>query len=155
MNHEHTDFGHLEKHIAEILKSGAARDERARAIAAELHAAGDYRWVGIYDVTPEEVRIIAYSGPGEPAYPAFPRDRGLTGRALQSGQTVVVGDVTKDANYLTAFGTTRSEMIVPVYANGTIVGTIDVESERVDAFGDADRAALERAAKALTPLYDR
>lgn len=153
MNHEHTDFEHVEKHIAEILASGASREERARAIAAEIHAAGNYRWVGVYDVTPEEVRIIAFSGPGAPQYPSFSKDKGLTGQALRENATISVGDVTKDANYLTAFGTTRSEMIVPVHANGAIAGTIDVESERVNAFTDADREALQRIADAIAPLF--
>lgn len=46
-------------------------------------------------------------------------------------------------------------MIVPVRVNGAIVGTIDVESERVNAFGDEDRAWLERIAQALGPLFSR
>lgn len=153
MDFNHTDFEHLEKHIAEILASRESREERARAIAAEIHAAGEYRWVGLYDVTPETVSIIAYSGPGAPAYPSFPRDKGLTGQMLRDGKTAAVGDVTKDPNYLTAFSTTRSEMIVPVLAGGEIVGTIDVESERVDAFADCDRQWLERIAQTLVPLY--
>lgn len=153
MNHEHTTFESLQKHIGEILRSNASREERARAVAAEIHAAGDYRWVGIYDVTAQAVSIIAYSGPGAPQYPSFPRDRGLTGQMLRTGQTVLVGDVTKDPNYLTAFGTTRSEMVVPVRVNGEIVGTLDVESERLNAFEDGDRVALERVANALAPLF--
>jgi putative methionine-R-sulfoxide reductase with GAF domain len=153
MDHEHTDFSHLEKHIGEILSSNASREERARAVAAEIHAAGGYRWVGLYDVTPEAVSVISYSGPGAPQNPTFPRDKGLTGQMLRTGETVVVGDVTKDPNYLTAFSTTRSEMVVPVRVNGEIVGTIDVESERINAFADADRAWLERVAGAVAPLY--
>lgn len=153
MNHEHTDFAHVEKHIAEILAASASREERAGAVAAEIHAAGNYRWVGLYDVTSDEVRIIAYSGPGAPKYPSFSKDKGLTGQALRANATVSVGDVTKDANYLAAFSTTRSEMIVPVRANGGIAGTIDVESERLNAFTDADRQALERIAVALAPLF--
>ncbi|HET6895596.1 MAG TPA: GAF domain-containing protein [Candidatus Baltobacteraceae bacterium] len=153
MNHEHTDFDHVGKHIAEILASSASREERARAVAAEIHAAGNYRWVGLYDVTAEAVSIIGYSGPGAPSYPSFARDRGLTGEVLRTGQTVVVGDVTANAKYLTAFATTRSEMIVPVRADGEIAGTIDVESERVDALTGADRVALERIAQALEPLF--
>ncbi|HKU67942.1 MAG TPA: GAF domain-containing protein [Candidatus Baltobacteraceae bacterium] len=153
MNYDHTDFPHVEKHIAEILASNESREERARAVAAEIHAAGEYRWVGIYEVTPQAVRIVSYSGPGAPAYPTFPRDQGLTGQMLRTGRSVAVGDVTKDPNFLAAFSTTRSEMIVPVRVQGEIVGTIDVESERINAFHDADRTWLERIAAKLTPLF--
>ena len=153
MNYDHTDFEHVEKHIGEILASKESREERARSAAAEIHAAGAYRWVGIYEVTPQGVSIISYSGPGAPKYPKFDRESGLTGQVLRTGQTVSVGDVTKNPDYLTAFSTTRSEMIVPVRVNDTIVGTIDVESERINAFGDADREWLERIARALGPLF--
>jgi L-methionine (R)-S-oxide reductase len=153
MNYEHTDFAHVEKHINEILASNESREERARTVAAEIHAAGEYRWVGIYEVTPQAVSIISYSGPGAPKHPTFPRDQGLTGQMLRTGQTVAVGDVTKDPSYLTAFSTTRSEMIVPVRVNGEIAGTIDVESERIDAFGETDRMWLERIAGRLAPLF--
>lgn len=153
MNYEHSSFDSIEKHIAEILASAAARDEKARAVAAEIHAAGNYRWVGIYDVTSSEVRIVGYSGPGAPANPSFARERGLTGQALRTQSIVMVGDVTKDPNYLTAFSTTRSEMIVPVRSGSEIVGTIDVESERINAFSEADRQGLERAAAAVAPLF--
>jgi GAF domain-containing protein len=155
MNFDHTHYPNIEKHIAEILASGESREEKTRAIAAEIHAAAECRWVGIYDVMPTEVRVIAYSGPGAPAFPSFPRDRGLTGEALRTGRTIYVGDVTKDPNYLTAFSTTRSEMIVPVRVNGEIAGTIDVESEELNAFNDADREGLERVATALAPLFSQ
>jgi putative methionine-R-sulfoxide reductase with GAF domain len=42
---------------------------------------------------------------------------------------VVVGDVRTDARYLAAFGSTLSEIIVPVMdpERGEVIGTIDVE----------------------------
>ena len=66
-----------------------------------------------------------------------------------------MGDVREDPRYLTAFGSTRSEIIVPVLdrAGRKVVGTIDVESEEVDAFSEEDRAALERCAVALAELF--
>ena len=153
--HHHTDFSALEKHVRELVASNGSRDERVRAIAAEIMAAGNCRWVGMYEVTPTQVKIIGFSGPGAPAHPVFSRDRGLTGEALRANRTIMVGDVQKDPHYLTAFSTTRSEMIVPVRVDGEIVGTLDVESERIDAFEDDDRAVLERVADALAPLFTK
>jgi putative methionine-R-sulfoxide reductase with GAF domain len=75
--------------------------------------------------------------------------------AVSSGEAVVVGDVTTDPRYLTAFGSTRSEIIVPVIvpAARKVVGTIDVESEHKNAFTDDDRATLERCAAAIADLF--
>ena len=129
--------------------------ERAGRIAGVIRDFGRYRWVGVYEVTEVEVAILGYAGPGAPAFPRFPRTKGLTAAAIATGQAVVVDDVTSDPRYLTAFGSTRSEMIVPVAgADGTtVVGTIDVESDQVAAFGTEERQLVERLARAILPLY--
>ncbi|HEY4256562.1 MAG TPA: GAF domain-containing protein, partial [Candidatus Udaeobacter sp.] len=53
----------------------------------------------------------------------------------------------KDGRYLPAFHTTRSEIIVPMMKNEHrhILGMLDAESDRLNAFGDEDRQFLERA----------
>ena len=67
--------------------------------------------------------------------------------ALESGKAVVVGDVRKDARYLPTFHTTRSEIIIPMVNEGKrVVGMLDAESEKPNAFGNEDRQFLERAA---------
>jgi GAF domain-containing protein len=130
--------------------------ERAARIASVIRDGGHCRWVGVYEVTDTEVAILGYAGPGAPAYPRFPRTQGLTATAVATGHTVIVDDVTADPRYLMAFGTTRSEMIVPVLDwDGAVIGTIDVESERVAAFGDPERALIEGYANAIVPLYPR
>jgi putative methionine-R-sulfoxide reductase with GAF domain len=139
-----------------LIVSGAEnRVEKARKITEEIRKFGPYRWVGLYDVGETEVSIIAYSGPSAPAYPTFPIGKGLTGTAIKEKKTVVVGDVTKDPRYLTAFGSTKSEIIIPIVDShsGIVVGTIDVESERTNAFSDADRKALEDCAAAASSLW--
>jgi L-methionine (R)-S-oxide reductase len=142
--------------VAATAVADLERNERATRIAAVIKAGGGHRWVGVYEVTETEVAVLGWAGPGAPAYPRFSRTQGLTATAVASGQTVVVDDVTTDPRYLTAFGSTRSEMIVPVLeVDGRVVGTIDVESDRVAAFGPAERGLVERCAKAITPLYRR
>jgi GAF domain-containing protein len=113
-------------------------------LAEQIRKAGGYRWVGIYAVGREEISVIGWSGPEAPAHPRFPKDRGLCGAAAASRSTVVVGDVANDPRYLTTFGTTRSEIVVPVKrATGEVVALIDVESAHRDAFTSQDRDRLE------------
>jgi GAF domain-containing protein len=139
--------------IERALAATGSREARAERIAEAIRVSGRYRWVGLYDVGEEEISIVAWAGQGEPAYPRFPRTQGLCGAATAAGETVVVGDVTKDPRYLTTFGSTRSEIVVPVLAGGRAVGLVDVESERANAFGDDDRTALERCAGAASALW--
>jgi putative methionine-R-sulfoxide reductase with GAF domain len=133
------------------MDAGHGMNEPLRAEAERIRRSGDYRWVGIYAVDAAEIRALAWTGEA-PAFPAFPRDRGLCGAAVAARATVSVGDVRSDPRYLTTFGSTRSEIVVPVFADDEPVGVVDVESAEVDAFGDDDRARLEAAAAALAPL---
>ena len=140
--------------LRRIAESSETRQVRARRIAELIREAGGYRWVGIYDVSSNEIAAIAWSGRGDPAFPRFPVTQGLNGAAVSSGKTVIVGDVMQDARYLTTLGNTRSEMVVPVRnKSGAIVGTIDVESEIVDRFQDADRELIERCAREVEVLW--
>jgi L-methionine (R)-S-oxide reductase len=141
--------------IEGIVTGRGAHDAKATQIADAIRLSGGYRWVGVYDVTADEVAIAGWSGPGPPAHPRFPLTNGLTGAAIASRSTVVVDDVTADPRYLEAFGDTRAELIVPVLVDGEVIGTLDVESERPNAFGPADRAAVEACAFAARSLWLR
>jgi L-methionine (R)-S-oxide reductase len=124
-----------------------------KAVADRIRESGGYRWVGLYSVGPEEIAILAWSGAGPPAHPSFPRDRGLCGAAVATGKTVVSNDVATDPRYLTTFGSTRSEVVVPIKDEaGKVVGLIDVESDQVEAFVPHDVRLLEGYAARLADL---
>jgi GAF domain-containing protein len=127
----------------------------ARRAAEVIRDARGYRWVGLYDVTSSEIVAIGWTGAVAPAFPHFPRDRGLNGEAVHSAQPVVVQDVSVDPRYLTTFGSTGAEAIFPIVfpSTGEVVGTIDAESERKHAFTPDDDAFLSECATALLPLW--
>jgi GAF domain-containing protein len=142
--------------IRQALLSDAARSSKAERIADHIRRTGNYRWVGIYEVGEGEIAVLGWSGFGVPVHPRFPATQGLCGAAVASRSIIIVGDVAADPRYLTTFGSTRSEMVVPVAgpAGTGIVGLIDVESEKTDAFTDEDRALGERCASAIVGLWD-
>ena len=141
--------------IRSIAASGDDRAAKAKRLAERIQTLGSYRWVGVYDVGPEQVSIIAWSGPSAPAHATFPVDKGLTGAAIQQKKTVIVGDVRSDPRYLTAFGSTLSEIIVPVFTPGgdRVIGTVDVESERANTFSASDQQMIEQCAEAALALW--
>ena len=140
--------------IDTILASSASRESKAKRIAEAIRLARDYRWVGIYEIDGSEIAVIGWSGPEAPSFPRFPITQGLNGAAVASRSAVAVNDVTLDPRYLTTFGSTQSEIVVPIVhpATKAVLGTIDVESVNKNAFTDADRAFLERCAGAVCPL---
>ena len=148
------DRDKLLREVAELVGAGLDRSEKIQKIADTVRLFGDYRWVGIYDVDEHQISVIAWSGIGAPAYPRFRVTQGLSGEAVRTRRTVISNDVANDPRYLTAFGNTQSEIIVPIIAEpgGPVIGTIDVESDQTDAFGNDDRLVLEECASLLAQL---
>ena len=131
---------------AYVLASGCTK-KSVKQVAEMIRSVRDYRFIAIYKIVKKEFVILAGTGDEPPAYPRFPIGQGLCGAALESGKTIVVGDVHKDKRYLPTFHTTRSEIIVPMRSEDRhIVGMLDAESDKVNAFGEEDRQFLERAA---------
>lgn len=144
------------RQLGALLDTTEMREVRAEHAAEAVRAARNYRWVGIYDVDDSEIELIGHTGVQAPAYIRFPIDQGLSGEAVRTRETVVCNDVASDPRYLTAFGSTGSETIVPILGaeTGMVIGTLDVESDRRDAFNDDDRSFLEACAQALMPLFE-
>jgi putative methionine-R-sulfoxide reductase with GAF domain len=144
---------HLVGQVVRACAEPGSRAERARQVVDLIRRGTGHRWVGVYSVAGGTVVLEAWSGPAPPAYPEFPADRGLTGAAIAARDVVASNDVATDPRYLTNSDTTGSELIAPVLAGSLVVGTIDLESDRVGAFSDADAALARRLAAAAAPLW--
>ena len=74
-------------------------------------------------------------------------NEGITGRAAASGKTIYLPDVRKDPGYVEMEGSgTLSEVIVPVKVKGKVIGVLDAQSERINAFDESDLAVLQSLA---------
>jgi GAF domain-containing protein len=159
MSDMRVDRDMLMRDLGILVSTAADRVAALQSVAELLRSSGKYRWVGLYDVdrAAGTVTNLVWSGPGAPEYPTFPITKGLTGAAISTRKTVSVGDVKADPRYLTAFGTTRSEIIVPVLdgAGENVVGTIDVESEKPHPFPEEMQTLLEACSKVIRPLWRR
>ncbi|HJP59545.1 MAG TPA: GAF domain-containing protein, partial [Gemmatimonadaceae bacterium] len=140
--------------LKQIVASSASRETKAKLIADTVREYGNHRWVGVYDVNPNEIAAVAWSGPAAPAHPRFPIDHGLSAAAVKTGCTVIANDVSKDARYLRTLETTGAEMIVPVTNGARVIGTLDLESETVGRFGESDRVFVECCADAIRGLWE-
>jgi L-amino acid N-acyltransferase YncA/putative methionine-R-sulfoxide reductase with GAF domain len=143
--------------LRELVERSNERANVLMDVAQFLRQSGKHRWVGLYEVDhgAGEVRNLVFSGPGAPAHPRFGIDQGLTSMCVRERRTVNVGDVAADSRYLTALGTTRSEIIVPIFdgERARVIGTIDIESEDLQAFSDEDQIFLEDCAGMIGTLW--
>jgi GAF domain-containing protein len=114
-----------------------------------------YDWVGIYWVEGTDLVLGPWTGPEATEHTRIPIGTGVCGAAAASGQTEIVGDVSADPRYLACFASTKSEIVVPIFADGEVVGEIDIDGSDLDAFDATDARFLEEIAALLAPLRPR
>jgi L-methionine (R)-S-oxide reductase len=146
------DFGAALDAIEQIVAGGADSDDIVRGVVDVLADRLDtYSWVGIYFVEDGDLVLGPWKGPHATDHTRIPIGQGVCGAAAASGVTEIVDDVNADPRYLACFPSTRSEIVVPVAYEGTVVAEIDVDSDAPAAFGEPDRAFLERVAAIISP----
>jgi len=138
--------------IREVVRGGGDRDARLRQVVQVLGGRrSKYTWTGIYLV--EGDILVLHNQVGLPTpHERIPIGRGICGLAAREGRTVVVPDVGRDSRYLACNHETRSEIVVPIFKDGRVVGEIDVDSNDLDAFDQEDRRILEETARLLAEV---
>jgi GAF domain-containing protein len=71
--------------------------------------------------------------------------RGVCGTAAAEKRTVIVEDVNEFPGHIACDARSRSEIVVPVFDNKrNLIAVLDIDSEEVSSFNEADREGLER-----------
>jgi len=119
------------------------------AIASRLaQQLPSYNWVGFYLLEPGTTELVLGPYVGAPTpHTRIPLNQGICGAAASSGQTVVVDDVHSDPRYLSCSIETQSEIVVPIFVRGQVVGELDIDSHSPAAFGPDDRQLVEHCAR--------
>jgi len=136
--------------LDKLAASAGSAEVLMKGIVALLHSRlTRYNWVGFYMLEREADHNILVLGPFKGTmtpHTRIPLNQGICGAAASSGKTIVVDDVNSDSRYLACSLETRSEIVVPVFANGKVVGELDIDSHFPAAFGPDDRQLCEYAA---------
>ncbi|MFP3299827.1 MAG: GAF domain-containing protein [Thermoplasmatales archaeon] len=111
-----------------------------------------YNWVGIYMVEDDDLVLRAWDGPEATEHVRIKIGEGICGLAAKEQFTVVVPDVSKDSRYIACFPNTKSEIVVPIFNNGKVIGEIDIDSDLIDPFDKQDEHFLESIANFLGSL---
>jgi L-methionine (R)-S-oxide reductase len=116
-----------------------------------------YNWVGFYMLDPDDENVLVL-GPyrGAPTeHVRIPVTEGICGAAVAQGETVIVDDVSSDPRYLACSIETKSEIVVPIRMRGKVVGEIDIDSHKLNAFSAYDRSFLESCADILGQFLEK
>jgi phosphoserine phosphatase RsbU/P len=84
----------------------------------------------------------------------LPLGEGITGSAAATRQPIMTGDVRSDPRYLPALDAVQSELAVPMLARGKLVGVIDLQSTRLNAYREQDRSLLQLIASRVAVSVD-
>jgi phosphoserine phosphatase RsbU/P len=124
--------------VADVLATSLDLDTTLRRVAEVVRKVIDYEIFAILllNEKTQELRIRFQMG-----YPQDYADRsrikvgeGVTGRAAQTKQTVLVDDVTDDPSYISAIPNVRSELAVPLITKNRVIGVIDIEAREPGYF---------------------
>ena len=145
--------------LDDLALASSSSEALMNGIVALLHAKlTRYNWVGFYLLEKEGDRDILVLGPFKGSmtpHTRIPLNQGICGAAASSGKTIVVDDVNSDPRYLACSLETKSEIVVPVFAKGKVVGELDIDSHFLAAFGTDDRKLCEHAAAILGKFLER
>lgn len=108
----------------------------------ELH---DISWAGFYLLHGEKLLLGPFQG--KPACVSIDMGKGVCGVAAASGRTIRVADVDKFDGHIVCDAAARSEIVVPLFKRGELLGVLDIDSTRYDRFSADDEAGLNALAQ--------
>ena len=116
-------------------------------ITAALKEQFGWLWVCFYlvkktvDGNEDELVLGPFQGPI--ACTRIRKSRGVCGASWQQAQTLIVPDVEKFPGHIACSSLSKSEIVVPIIRNNSVVGVLDVDSELLDQFDEVDKVYLE------------
>ena len=136
-------YGEITPQIEALVEGETDLIANLANVAAVLKEAFGFFWVGFYLGKGGELVLGPFQGPI--ACTRIPFNKGVCGHAYTTRETVIVPDVDKFPGHIACASTSRSEIVVPIFAsNGQVFGVLDVDSDQVDDFTAVDREGLEQ-----------
>ena len=146
-----TRIEEVRNEVTELVQAAPTAQDLMQGVCKLLHERMlKYNWVGFYMLEPgtePPVLVLGHYQGAMTPHTRIPLNQGICGAAASSGKTVVVDDVNNDPRYLACSLETKSEIVVPVFMRGKVVGELDIDSHFPAAFGTDDRELVEYCAQ--------
>jgi L-methionine (R)-S-oxide reductase len=138
----------LEKQLRALLAGETDPIANAANTAALLyHSLPEVNWAGFYFLKGEELVLGPFQG--QPACVRIPLGKGVCGTAAKERKTLVVPDVHEFPGHIACDAESKSEIVVPLFKEGKVLGVLDIDSPTLGRFDDLDRMGLEKLAGLL------
>ena len=116
-------------------------------ISAALKEQFKWFWVGFYMVKGNELVLGPFQGPV--ACTRIAKGKGVCGATWEQAEILIVPDVEAFPGHIACSSLSRSEIVLPIFHNGEVIGVLDVDSEDLDQFDETDAKYLEQIVKLL------
>lgn len=116
--------------------------------AAAIYSCFGFHWVGFYLVKGEELVLGPFQGPVACTRIAF--GKGVCGTAWKEKRTQLVPDVDLFPGHIACSALSRSEIVVPLIREGSVIAVLDIDSSLSDDFSIVDQYGLEHIARFLS-----
>ena len=110
--------------------------------SAALKQQFQWLWVGFYLVKKDELVLGPFQGPI--ACTRIKKGRGVCGASWEKKATIIVPDVEKFPGHIACSSLSQSEIVVPLFSKGKVVGVLDVDSAVLNAFDAIDELYLTK-----------
>ena len=111
-------------------------------IAAALKEQFNWLWVGFYWIIEDELVLGPFQGPV--ACTRIKKGRGVCGTSWEKEATIIVDDVEKFPGHIACSSSSKSEIVLPVFKEGKILGVLDVDSSELAQYEEVDQIYLEK-----------
>lgn len=111
-------------------------------VAAALKQTFDFFWVGFY-ITEDQETLVLGPFQGLIACTRISSGKGVCGTAMAQARTLLVPDVDQFPGHIACSSDSKSEIVVPGFKNDKVVLILDIDSDKVEDFDEADQVALE------------
>ena len=108
----------------------------AANIVATVHKEMGFLWTGVYRVVGEELVLGPFQGPV--ACTRIKYGRGVCGSAWEQRGSILVPDVDKFPGHIRCSSEARSEVVIPIWSHGEILGVLDIDSDKVNGLDNED-----------------
>lgn len=119
-------------------------------IVAALKQTMNFFWVGVYLVKDEQLVLGPFQGPV--ACTRIDFGKGVCGTAWKEKKSIIVPDVDAFPGHIACSSASRSEIVLPALKNNAVVLVLDIDSDKLNAFDDADDKALSGVIKIIERL---
>ncbi len=111
-------------------------------VCAALKEQFNFFWVGFYMVKDDELVLGPFQGPV--ACTRIQKSKGVCGSSWAQSTTLIVPDVEAFPGHIACSSASKSEIVIPIIRNGSVIGVLDVDSDELNSFDETDAIYLSQ-----------